>query len=603
MCSCDTVLDRVIRVSETARGTARRACIVPTVTEVPRRRRRLELLAIVAVSLAAGLLQHPPGDNQTAHLALVKALFDGTPRIDRYADETADDSFIDGHYYTAKAPGLALFTEPWYATLRLLHLDVANPAADKGAPAAFLEMPRSAIWQVGIAGATLPVLVLMLLVRWAAERRAPGYGGLTAVLGGAGTLLQPFSSLFFAHALAATLGFAAFCVLARERERDAPSPLLTTAAGLAAGLAIVVEFPTAIVALVLAALVLAGADRLRRGAAFALGLVVGVLPLLAFNLWAFGSATTLSYTNAVITPGASGHDVLGANSKGFFGVEVPRLHAAVELLLTDHGLLVVTPVVVFAALGTVLAWRLPGRAEAVACAAICALFLVYNAGYYLPFGGWGPGPRFLVAATPFSLVLVAYALARYPLPVTAVGLCSVASMALANATAPIVSEDRGLGFWLGRLHAGDVEQTVLTRLGVDDRWLAIAPYGLLLTLGVGLALLAARPEMAGQLELTVAAVAGWLLLATSTPELLAGARWTGALAALLLLAAAAVTFALVERVGAVGLVALVPAAVISVIPDFADHSRWALLAAGASMAAAFVLLTRRSRSIPPHAPT
>ena len=103
--------------------------------------------------------------------------------------------------------------EPWYLALRGLDLDVANPAAELGAPRAFLEMPRASIWQVGIFGATLPVLALMLLVRWAAERVAPGFGGLTAVLGGAGTLLHPFSSLFFAHVLAATLGFAAFCVL------------------------------------------------------------------------------------------------------------------------------------------------------------------------------------------------------------------------------------------------------------------------------------------------------------------------------------------------------------------------------------------------------
>ena len=560
-----------------------------------RRRRTLELLSIVAVSLAAGLLQHPPGDNQTAHLALVKALAHGTPRIDRYADETADDSFIDGHYYAAKAPGLALFTEPWYETLRLLHLDVKNPAAGKGAPAAFLEMPRSAIWQVGIFGATLPALVLMLLVRWAAERVARGYGGLVAVLGGAGTLLQPFASLFFAHALAATLAFGAFCILARERERDRSSPVLVGAAGLASGLAIVVEFPTAIVALTLAALVLVGTDRIKRGAAFAAGTVVGVLPLLAFDLWAFGSATTLSYTDAVITPGKTGHDVLGANSRGFFGVEVPRPHAAVELLLADKGMLVVSPIVVFAALGAVLAWRRPGRAEALACAVICALFLVYNAGYYLPFGGWGPGPRFLVAAIPFSLVLVAYALARYPLPVTAVGLCGVLAMALANGTAPIVSEQLGLGFWLGRLHVGDVEQTVLTRLGVTDRWAAVAPYGLLLGLGVVLAFAAARPyaNARAQLDLTATAVLGWLLVATSTPQLLAGEWWTGAFAALTLLAAAGVTFALVDRVGFVGLLALAPAAVIALIPDFAEHSRWSLLAALASVTLAAVTLASR----------
>ncbi len=268
---------------------------------------------------------------------------------------------------------------------------------------------------------------------------------------------------------------------------------LPAVAGLLAGLAIVVEFSTAIVALTLAGLTLLGPNRLRRVAAYGLGAAVGIVPLLAFNLWAFGSATTLSYTNAVITPGTSGHDVIGANSSGFYGIETPSARSATELLLADKGLLIVCPIVAFAALGLVLAWRRPTRAEAVACATICVLFLLYNASYFLPFGGWGPGPRFLVAALPFSLVLVAYALARFPVAVTVVGLCGVAAMALANATTPIVSEERGLGFWLGRLHAGDVTETVWTRLGVTDRWVAIAPYGVLIVIGLVLAIVAARP--------------------------------------------------------------------------------------------------------------
>jgi hypothetical protein len=570
------------------------------VTVASRRRTTLEILAIVAISLAAGMLQHPPGDNQTAHLALVKALADGTPRIDRYQNETADDAYIDGHYYAAKAPGLALFTEPWYLTLRVLDLDTPNPAAELGAPRAFLEMPRASIWQVGIFGATLPMLVLMLLVRWAAGRVAPGFGGLTAVLGGAGTLLHPFSSLFFAHVLAATLAFGAFCVLVRERERGrTASTALVAVAGLLAGLAIVVEFSTAIIALTLCGLTLLGSHRLRRVGAYGLGLAVGVAPLLVFNLWAFGSATTLAYTNAVITPGTSGHDVIGANSSGFYGVETPSARAATELLLADKGLLVVCPIVAFAALGLVLAWRRPARAEAVACATICLLFLLYNASYFLPFGGWGPGPRFLVAALPFSLVLVAYALARLPLTVTVVGLCGVAAMALANGTTPIVSEERGLGFWLGRLRAGDVTETVWTRLGVTDRWVAIAPYGVLMIIGVVLAIAVARPFAAArpQAALAIAATAGWLVLATSAPELLTVERASGPLAALTLLIAIALTLVLVHRVGIVGLVALAPALLIAVVPDFADHSRWSLLAAATSAIAAAAFL--KTRPTPP----
>ena len=54
---------------------------------------------------------HDVGWNQGAHYALVRALADGTPTIDRTRFEvggggTGDISRIHGHYYAAKAPGL-----------------------------------------------------------------------------------------------------------------------------------------------------------------------------------------------------------------------------------------------------------------------------------------------------------------------------------------------------------------------------------------------------------------------------------------------------------------------------------------------------------------
>jgi hypothetical protein len=577
--------------------------IVVRMTATPRVRRILEFAAIVAVALAAGLVQQPPGDNQTAHLALVKALADGTPRIDRYQAETADDSFIDGHYYTAKAPGLALFTEPWYRALRAANLDVANPAAALGAPQAFLQMPRMALWQVGIFGATLPLLVLLLLVRWAAERVAPGYGGLAAVLGGLGTLLFPFGSMFFAHVLAATLVFAAFCVLLRERERRY-RPLVALGAGVLAGFAVVVEFPTALLALVLGGLVLAGPRPLARGAAYAGGVVVGVLPLVAFNIWAFGSPTTLSYTNAVITPGTSGHDVVGANGSGFFGVGVPSGRAALELLFSGKGLLIVCPLLLAAAPGIVLLRRAGKDAESVVCGAVGLMFLVYNAAYFIPFGGWGPGPRFLVAVIPFLLVPVSAALAALPYATAALGVCSALVMVLANAVAPIVPEGRGIGFWLGRARVGDFTETLLTRAGWGHGWAAIAPV-LLLALGALVLGAAAdvrdRPDVRNLLA-AAAAVGGWLILLRTTPELLRSDRLhgttAGAVATVAIACGLALAFRLVLTRGVAGFLAAAPFALVA-LPGFAVHTKWSLLVSVAGLGVVAALSRRPgSRTVP-----
>ena len=203
----------------------------------PGRRSLAGIAAICLVGVAAALVLQPVGCNQTAHLGLVKALTDGTPRIDAYAAETCDTAYIDGHYYAAKAPGLALASFPWYGALRLAGLAVGQAPRASSWPEAMLELPRRATWQVSIVGATLAALLLLLLVRSAAERIVPEYGAAAAVLLGTGSLVLPFSTLFFAHVLAATLGFAAFWLLLRDRRSVDPRLPAVVAAGALAGLA------------------------------------------------------------------------------------------------------------------------------------------------------------------------------------------------------------------------------------------------------------------------------------------------------------------------------------------------------------------------------
>ena len=164
------------------------------------------------------------------------------------------------------------------------------------------------------------------------------------------------------------------------------------AAGLLAGLAVTVEFPVGIVGAALFVYALLRTPRLTRAFAYLGGAIVGVLPLLAFNTWAFGSPFSLAYVNAVIEPGVSGHDVIGANSSGFFGVGVPSPYSAAELLLSAKGVAVLSPVWILACAGLWLMWRRGTRAEAVLVGAITAAFLVYDAGYYLPFGGFKAAP-------------------------------------------------------------------------------------------------------------------------------------------------------------------------------------------------------------------
>ena len=519
-----------------------------------RSRAGLGVLATVLLGIALAAVQQSPGPTPVAHFALVRALASGTAEIGPRV--TIDSAFVNGRYFANKAPGLAFALLPPYAGLRAIGVQPAEPRDGDGF--------RSSLWQLTLLGAVLPALALMVLMLVAVERLYPGYGGLTAVLLGAGTMLLPFATLLFGHMLSATLGFAAFVVLLLERRRG-PSAWHAGAAGLLAGYAVVVEYPLGIVALVLAAYVASGQRVARRLAAYLGGCLVGVLPLALYNTWAFGSPTTMSYTNVLNAPsdGVGDPTLGGGNSTGIYGVSLPDLRTALSLLLSEKGLLVVTPLCVAALLGLPALWRAGRRAEALVCAAVPSLFLAYNASYYLPFGGQGPGPRFLVPALPFLALPLAAALTRRLLPTLALGLVSIGVMALATTTAPqITGADHAISDWAVLLLHGDVTPTVLP---LDDR-LGLAPPALLLVCAVGLALASASPDRRALRPTMLAALAviAWIVVAVAGPHLLPGdaAHGTraGAIAAVCVVTALAAGVWLVTRRGPTVALALTPLA-------------------------------------------
>jgi hypothetical protein len=568
---------------------------------------------LLLVGLVWILLQQGPGSNQNVHFALVRSISDGTPRVDRYKSESPDVSYIDGHYYAAKAPGLALLTEPWYLALEGSGGTVEDDAWRLSFPAAMEQVPRPALWQLSIFGAALPALICLFLVSGVADRLLPGRGTAAAVLLGLGSTLGVFATLFFAHALSASLGFAAFALLVRERSR--PNLALVSCAGVVAGLAIVVEFPLALVAAVLAGFVAVHPDRWRRLAAYGLGGAFGVAPLAGFNSWAFGSPWTLSYTDAVVTPGRSGHDVIGANSAGFFGVEVPSLRAGLELLASSKGLLVLTPVWALSVAGIALLWRRGSRAEAAVIAAVGIAFVVYDSAYYLPFGGFPGGPRFLVPMLPFLAVAVAAAASAVPLTALTLGLASVTVTVVALLVDPgRRSEDAGS--WFHALERGSVTQTVVGWAGGSDR-VGVAIAAVAAVAAVLFAVVAVVPGQSPPATTghkggfgrgftrrdvigAVTALVLWRVVYIAGPVLLEspGSGGLDLVAVVALLAAVGAALFLLARAGGFGLVAAVALLPLA-WPRFAAHDRLALIAVGCSLAVSLAVLRGRGLPRPP----
>lgn len=233
------------------------------------------------------------------------------------------------------------------------------------------------------------------------------------------------------------------------------------------------------------------------------------MPLLAYQWWAFGSPLHLAYADAVATTGLSGHDTLGLNGGGFFGITAPRLVDGLSLLAGGRGLLTLTPVLAIAVAGVVAMHRGGRPAEARAIGGLALAFLLYDAGYWLPFGGGSPGPRFLIPVLPFLAVGLGPAWRRWPAPTLALAVVSATTMVAATMSYPMIGVNDA-GEWVRRMFEfGSYEHSVLDLAGIAHGLPAIAPFVVLVALALGLAVRTLGREVARGARRVPATVGLW----------------------------------------------------------------------------------------------
>jgi len=466
------------------------------------------------------------GCGQNAHYAATQSFAEGHPYIDTYGSETCDVVRRDGHVYAAKGPALAFWSAPWFLALRGLGAVPANPNLGEGFPAAMVGVPLRALWQIGLWAVVLPALALLLLVRRTVERLEPGLGVPIAVILGLGTLMLPYSTLLFAHVPATLFAFLAFTLLFEK-----PSARRAALAGAAAGLAVSTDLPLVVVAAALGVYAAFAAPRARRVAAYLGGLVVGLVPLFAFGIWAFGSPFRLAYSGAAIDPGAGG--VEQAHVHGLvFTLTSPPPHLAIDILLSQRGLFVLAPVLAAGAAGVALLWRRGLRAEAALIGGVVVVEVAWNAfrpTYELALGGWVPGPRFLIPILPFLALALAPVLRRVPATVGVLSLVSIGAMVVATSAEPALSSD-DTHHWFSRVAAGNFVPTVLSFSGLGHGWLGISPFLLLVGVSVLAAGIPARSVLRVRrqdLVLASASIVAWIVVEHGAPALLQVDRLVG----------------------------------------------------------------------------
>jgi hypothetical protein len=193
------------------------------------------------------------------------------------------------------------------------------------------------------------------------------------------------------------------------------------------------------------------------------------------------------------------------------------------LLLDSRGLLTLSPVLVLAAIGTALLYRGGRRAEALTITGICLCYVIYNSGYYLPFGGSFMGPRFLATMLPFLICPLGLALRRFPGPTVALAGASIAACVTAAITHPLVGYETETVKWARLLLNGVFQPTIASAYGLGGRgwgaiWVFLLPVGAALFCA-GSALPRLRLERR-QVAAGVACLIAWALFAALAPTLL-----------------------------------------------------------------------------------
>ncbi|MBM3770651.1 MAG: hypothetical protein FJW27_05050 [Acidimicrobiia bacterium] len=353
------------------------------------------------------------GWNQNSRFALVRAITnDWSLRIDAYQGNTGDKAFFEGHYYSDKAPGLALMALLVVEPARLVYQAVG------GDPETFSGLALlswlATVFTVGLFTAWAGVVLFDLVQEWGFGTDAALF---CALVFGLATPMWFLATIFIGHALSAAclvIAFAAAYGVSAEQTRAPVRPLPWSAhseqrdrlhglvVGLGSGWATVTEFPAAVPAVILALWVAASGLRLGRTRATR---IVG---------WMAGSALTCAAVSMVYqylcfgTPFhiaySSEQGDFGGMQRGLFGITRPTWSAMSQILFSEYrGLFPLSPLMFIAPVGLWLLWRRGGtvRQASVVAAVIALYYVLFNSSYHYWEGGWSLGPRHLSPALPF----------------------------------------------------------------------------------------------------------------------------------------------------------------------------------------------------------
>jgi hypothetical protein len=313
-------------------------------------------LLFLALFVPFSYFNHNDGWNQGVRIAELHAIvLKHTIQIDAYHQLTGDKAFIEGHYYSEKAPAMVVAALPAFATTVWIQqmLGIDPDAQPAWRVSEWIATAGSVGFLAALGGVTFFALLL--------ER----FDSLTAIIGTfglfLGSLTWPYATSLFAHA--GTIGLLGIALWAAFSE---PSPKRDYVAGLAAGFAVASEYPGVFSCAAIG--VYLGYRGLGRMWRFGLGTIPAALLILVNNYATTGSPLSISYGANANFP-----EISTGNSMGF---TLPNLAVMLALFIGQYrGLFFWCPVMVLSIAGMIELFR-KERAIAIMVIAVTAIPLM-----------------------------------------------------------------------------------------------------------------------------------------------------------------------------------------------------------------------------------
>jgi len=300
-------------------------------------------------------------------LPIVLYFEQGNFQIDKYHELVLDKAYIDGHYYTDKAPLPTLIVLPIFGLLKWIGLIQAVDGSYYGPSVYILG---------GLICGSIPFVIFMVLSFVGMKRTKSGISPvLLSCMPFFGSFIFVFAGTYFTHMMSGLLLLIAYIYLKKSG---------FILAGLFAGLAFLSEYTVALIFPIWALQVWIKEKSFTKGFYFGLGTLPAIIFILGYNYYFTGSPITMMYKF---------HTFQDLHSN--YGFSLPTIESLWGLSFSNYkGLFFYAPFLLLALFAVFRHNKISAIASHYITWVSIAYFLVI-AGYFGWWGGWTYGPRLL----------------------------------------------------------------------------------------------------------------------------------------------------------------------------------------------------------------